>query len=65
MFKTKHRGVEGVCIGKDEMKVVEFLEFGRPIGYSSTSWPVSSLKNHQGALDYAAEVDKYWVKEVG
>ncbi len=47
------------------MKVVEFLEFGRPIGYSSTSWPVSSLKNHQGALDYAAEVDKYWVKEVG
>ncbi len=44
------------------MKVVEFLEFGWPIGYSR---PASSLKNHKGTQHYAAGVDKYWVKEVG
>lgn len=49
----------------EEQLVVDFLEYGWPIGYERAVWPVSPLVNHKGALEFADEVDRYLEREVG
>jgi len=44
--------------------IVEFLEFGWPIGFDSLYLPVSSRRNHNSANTYSAAVDQYVNKEV-
>ncbi len=47
-----------------DKQLVDFLEFGWPIGYNSQYWPLTTFKNHKGAVDYSADVSKYIIKEV-
>ena len=49
--------------GFDDEKVVEFLEFGFPIGFEGEVELQSSATNHLGARDYPSEVEDYLRKE--
>ncbi len=50
--------------GYHDSKLVDFLEFGWPVEYVGSKWPVSALVNHKRATDYPTEIDEYLVKEI-
>ena len=50
--------------GFRDVDVVEFLEFGWPIGFVEGSSVNSSLYNHQGARDYGQDIVDYLKVEV-
>ena len=49
-----------------DAKICDFLEFGWPVGYdySTHSFPVSQLRNRQGALLFPAAMDSYLQNEI-
>lgn len=47
-----------------DTQLVEFLEFGWPVGHDRVSWPVSDFTNHKGAKEHPTHMDKYLLKEV-
>jgi hypothetical protein len=51
-------------MGYPDTQLIDFLEYGWPIGYNSMNWPVASFKNHKGASDFPNEMHKYLEKEV-
>jgi hypothetical protein len=50
--------------GYHDNQLVDFLQYGFPLGYSSNKLPVSVFKNHSGALSFHKDVDKYLATEV-
>ncbi len=50
--------------GTYDSELVDFLEFGWPVGYLGSKWAVSALVNHKGATDYPTEIDEYLAKEI-
>ena len=49
-----------------DAKICDFLEFGWPVGYdyATHGFPVSQLRNHQGALLFLAAIDSYLQNEI-
>ncbi len=47
-----------------EPEVIDYLEFGFPLGFDYTHHPIPTHKNHKSALDYASYIDSYLRKEV-
>lgn len=50
-------------VGREDERIVEYLEFGWPINYSATFLPHATSKNHQSALDYPEHVQDFLDKE--
>ena len=48
----------------EDFEVVDFLKFGWPLGYTSQSFPESTLKNHQSAIHYSSHINEYIDKEI-
>lgn len=48
-----------------DYQICDFLEFGWPVGYdyANSGFPVSSPRNHQGALSFPDDIDSYINKE--
>lgn len=46
-----------------DYEVCEFVNFGWPVGYTAPLKPTPTLKNHQSALDYPRDIDKFIEKE--
>ncbi len=47
-----------------DSELVDFLEFGWPVGYVGSKLPVSALVNHKGVTNHPSEIDEYLVKEI-
>jgi len=45
------------CIDSPDSDLVDLLEFGWPLGYTSDQVPVSCNKNHSGALTFDEATD--------
>jgi hypothetical protein len=54
---------ESLC-GYDDQVVVEFLQYGFPVGYTHTYLPISEIKNHKGAVEFPEEVNTYLCNEI-
>jgi len=52
-------------IGSPDKDLADLLEFGWPLGYSSAQIPVSSAKNHSGAVTFDTATDEYLTAEIG
>lgn len=48
-----------------DSQICDFLEYGWPVGYdySTHGFPVSQLRNHQGALSFPDVIDSYLLNE--
>ncbi|RLC08583.1 MAG: hypothetical protein DRI57_23700, partial [Deltaproteobacteria bacterium] len=51
-------------IGSPDKDLADLLEYGWPLGYSSLRTPVSSDRNHSGAVTFDKATDEYLEKEV-
>ena len=52
-----------LCHYSDSL-LCDFLEFGWPINYSRSHWPVLCLQNHASALAYPQQIQDYMAQEV-
>jgi hypothetical protein len=50
--------------GFHDKGIIEFLEFGWPIGYDKDTLPVSKGNNHKGATEFSDCINSYLKKEV-
>ena len=48
----------------EDSAVCDFLEFGWPVGFMSTTLPVFDLRTHRGALLFSEQVTAYLTKEI-
>ena len=48
----------------EDSAVCDFLEFGWPVGFMSTTLPVFDLRTHRGALLFSEQVTTYLTKEI-
>lgn len=44
--------------------IVDFLQFGWPLGYTADRLPACSNRNHNGALQFSQHIDDYISKEI-
>jgi len=51
-------------IGSPDKDLADLLEFGWPLGYCSSQFPVSSNKNHSGAVTFDTATDDYLKSEI-
>ncbi|VDH96229.1 ATP-dependent RNA helicase DDX58 [Mytilus galloprovincialis] len=50
--------------GYYDYKIVDFLEFGWPVGYSKHESPETIVRNHKSALFFSEHIDEYINKEL-
>ncbi|XP_077999222.1 uncharacterized protein LOC144452084 [Glandiceps talaboti] len=50
--------------GYPDYGVIEFLEFGWPVNYTSPYLPKTTNRNHASSLNFAEHIDKFICKEV-
>jgi len=50
--------------GRKDVNLVQFLEFGWPVGYAARSLPKGALSNHSGATVFSRETEAYISNEV-
>ena len=50
--------------GYDDLRIIDFMNYGWPAGYESTSTPVLGLPNHSSGLKHPRAIKDYLLKEL-